>query len=76
MKTDISKWNKEEYGKVEVRASKALNLLPILEQATEGRMKTQGKISHYESQIGNSEGGQSRRGLVEIQVQIFLVERG
>lgn len=40
LKRDISKWNKEEYGKVEVRASKALDELLILEQATEGRMKT------------------------------------
>ncbi|KAH0644226.1 hypothetical protein KY284_032110 [Solanum tuberosum] len=37
---------------------------------------SRGKISDFESQTGNSEVGQSRGGLVETKVQMFVVERG
>lgn len=50
LKRDISKWNKEEYGKVEVWESKTLDEILILELAIEGRMNTQ----EEKSQILNS----------------------
>ncbi|WMV08895.1 hypothetical protein MTR67_002280 [Solanum verrucosum] len=77
LKTDINKWNKEEYGKVEVRASKVLDELLILEAGNRRQNKDSRKnISDFESQTGNSEVGQSRGGLVETKVQMFVVERG
>ncbi|KAH0725249.1 hypothetical protein KY284_001114 [Solanum tuberosum] len=77
LKRDTSKWNKEEYGKVEVRASKVLDELLILEAGNRRQNEdSRGKISDFESQTGNSEVGQSRGGLVETKVQMFVVERG
>lgn len=38
LQKDITKWNKEVYGKLETRKSKIFDELAILEQATENRV--------------------------------------
>lgn len=40
LKKDITRWNKEEFGKVETRKTTALDELMALEQMTEGRQLT------------------------------------
>lgn len=41
LKKDITDWNRETYGKLETRKSKALDELMAIEQASENRLTTQ-----------------------------------
>lgn len=41
LKKDISKWNREVYGRMDDRRGKALDELSVLEQAIENRVSTQ-----------------------------------
>jgi len=62
---------------VEVRASKALDELLILEHATEGRMKTQEeKYQILNLKLEFQRSAKAEEGLVETKVQMFVVERG
>lgn len=50
LKKDITSWNREVFGKIETRKSKALDELLALEQATESRPASTVESSHAKSE--------------------------